>query len=58
MRFLPSFRGFAIATPVVGGGGGGTLSTAFVYSFYDTEMLVNRYDTTAGTTSARGWFFR
>jgi hypothetical protein len=55
MRFLMSFRGFAAPTIVISGG---ALSTAYVYSFYDTEMLVNRYDTTSGTTSARGWFFR
>jgi hypothetical protein len=44
-----------------GGGGGGTKGTAFVFNvFWDTEMVVNRYDTTSTTTetTARGWFFR
>jgi len=43
------------------GGGGGTKGTAFVFNvFWDTEMVVNRYDTTSTTTetTARGWFFR
>jgi hypothetical protein len=51
-------------TNALGGGGeafGGTKGTAFVFNvFWDTEMVVNRYDTTSTTTetTARGWFFR
>ena len=41
--------------------GGGTKATVYVFNvFWDTEMIVNRFDTTSTTTetTARGWFFR
>jgi len=44
-----------------GGSTPSTKSTVYVFSvFWDTEMVVNRYDTTSTTTetTAKGWFFR
>jgi hypothetical protein len=41
--------------------GGGTRPRIYIFDiFWDTEMVVNRYDTTSTTveTTARGWFFR
>ena len=55
---------FSLTTPKTasgGGGGGGTKATVYVFNvFWDTEMVVNRYDTTSTTTetTAKGWFFR
>lgn len=55
MRHIVSLRGFATnfitSAPVL-------QTTRVFYIFGDTEMVVNRYDTTAGTTTGRGWFFR
>lgn len=50
-----------ISTKTPSGGGGGTKATVYVFNvFWDTEMIVNRFDTTSTTTetTARGWFFR
>jgi len=54
MRHIVSFRGFGtnyIMTPPSPG-----VSTVFVYTIFNTEMFVNRYDSTAATSTARGWF--
>jgi hypothetical protein len=54
MRHIVNLRGFAtnFITAV------GVSTTRVFYIFSDTEMIVNRYDSTAGTTTGRGWFFR
>jgi hypothetical protein len=50
------------ATNANGGGSvPSTKSTVYLFNiFWDTEMVVNRYDTTSTTTetTAKGWFFR
>lgn len=58
MIVIPSYRGPIYAafsgTPTL-------RSTVYVFNlFSDTEMIVNRYDSTTAsvTTTARGWFFR
>ena len=62
MIVIPSYRG-----PIYAAFGGVTgppptfRSTVYVFNlFSDTEMIVNRYDSTTAsvTTTARGWFFR
>ncbi len=55
MRHIVSLRGFA--TNFVAAAGGIPTTRVF-YIFGDTEMIVNRYDSTAGTSTGRGWFFR
>lgn len=55
MRHIVSLRGFATNFITATGG---ISTTRVFYIFGDTEMIVNRYDSTAGTTTGRGWFFR
>jgi hypothetical protein len=55
MRHIVSFRGFGTNYITAGAG---VSTTRVFYIFNDTEMIVNRYDSTAGTTTGRGWFFR
>ena len=61
MIVIPSFKA-AIYAAVAGGVSPPVAkSTVYVFSlFWDTEMIVNRYDTTSTTTetTGRGWFFR
>lgn len=57
MRHIVSFRGFGtnyIMTPP----SPEVSTTRVFYIFSDTEMIVNRYDSTAGISTGRGWFFR
>lgn len=56
MRHIVSLRGFA--TNFITSAPSGVSTTRVFYIFGDTEMIVNRYDSTAGTTTGRGWFFR
>ena len=60
MIVIPSYRGPIYAA--FGGAAPPTFrSTVYVFNlFSDTEMIVNRYDSTtiSVTTTARGWFFR
>jgi len=52
---------FSLISTKTPSGGGGTKATVYVFNvFWDTEMIVNRFDTTSTTTetTARGWFFR
>ena len=55
MRHILSLRGFATNFITATGG---VQTTRVFYIFGDTEMIVNRYDSTAGSTTGRGWFFR
>jgi hypothetical protein len=55
MRHIVSLRGFA--TNFVAAASGISTTRVF-YIFGDTEMIVNRYDSTAGISTGRGWFFR
>lgn len=59
MIVIPSYRGPIYAA--FGGAAPTLRSTVYVFNiFSDTEMIVNRYDSTTAsvTTTARGWFFR
>lgn len=62
MMVIPSFKPGIYAAAIGGGGPPPTTkSTVYVFNvFWDTEMIVNRYDTTSTTieTTGRGWFFR
>ena len=55
MRYILSLRGFGTNFITASAG---VSTTRVFYIFGDTEMIVNRYDSTAGTTTGRGWFFR
>jgi hypothetical protein len=62
MIVIPSFK-VGIYAAAIGGGGPPPTTKATVYVFnlfWDTEMIVNRYDTNSTTTetTGRGWFFR
>lgn len=59
MIVIPSFRGSIYSS--MPSAVAAEKSNVYLFRiFWDTEMVVNRFDTTSTTTetTARGWFFR
>ena len=61
MIVIPSYKASIYASMPTGAPPGGDKNGVYLFRiFWDTEVVLNRFDTLSTTTetTARGWFFR